>query len=296
MKHTIKTQSLLLTGKRQRNVEKVLWQTKSAWSKSNICLQARSYDLTVCYNLNVQETTSEKEILVQDFIEELRNTVVRSKESKIRQREKLNEDAPAKEPELIPLGALGQRLCNRARHFPLTKCSSWGKGENTSVNQPCPNSWLGKGTALSWKGFKLGTQDHCSACLLVSLPLLYPIISPCNKESTSSLRILWCAVIYWLDKRERGFIYSLGFGARRELFRFPPTDFWKLFSCSGELSSVAQSCPILCDPMNRSTPGLPVHHQLPESTQTHAHRVGDAWAAINRLRGTEPRTILRDEL
>ena len=41
-------------------------------------------------------------------------------------------------------------------------------------------------------------------------------------------------------------------------------------------SSVAQSCPPLCDPMNHSTPGLPVHHQLPEFTQTHVHRVGDA--------------------
>ena len=36
------------------------------------------------------------------------------------------------------------------------------------------------------------------------------------------------------------------------------------------------SCPTLCDPMNCSTPGLPVHHQLPEFTQTHVHRVGDA--------------------
>ena len=43
-----------------------------------------------------------------------------------------------------------------------------------------------------------------------------------------------------------------------------------------QLSSVAQSCPTLCDPMNCSTPGLPVHHQLPESTQTHVHWVGDA--------------------
>ena len=41
-------------------------------------------------------------------------------------------------------------------------------------------------------------------------------------------------------------------------------------------SSVAQSCPTLCDPMNRSMPGLPVHHQLPEFTQTHVHRVSDA--------------------
>ena len=45
---------------------------------------------------------------------------------------------------------------------------------------------------------------------------------------------------------------------------------------SVQFSSVAQSCPTLCDPMNRSTPGLPVHHQLPELTQTHAHWVGDA--------------------
>ena len=38
-----------------------------------------------------------------------------------------------------------------------------------------------------------------------------------------------------------------------------------------QFSSVAQSCPTLCDPMNRSMPGFPVHHQLPESTQTHVH-------------------------
>ena len=42
-------------------------------------------------------------------------------------------------------------------------------------------------------------------------------------------------------------------------------------SYSVQFSSVAQSCPTFCDPMNRSTPGLPVHHQLPEFTQTHVH-------------------------
>ena len=41
-------------------------------------------------------------------------------------------------------------------------------------------------------------------------------------------------------------------------------------------SSVAQSCLTVCDPTNHSTPGLPGHHQLPEFTQTHMHRVGDA--------------------
>ena len=40
---------------------------------------------------------------------------------------------------------------------------------------------------------------------------------------------------------------------------------------SDQIRSVAQSCPTLCDPMNRSMPGLPVHHQLPEFTQTHIH-------------------------
>ena len=45
---------------------------------------------------------------------------------------------------------------------------------------------------------------------------------------------------------------------------------------SVQFSPVAQSCPTLCDPMNSSTPGLPVHHDLPEFTQTHVHQVGDA--------------------
>ena len=45
---------------------------------------------------------------------------------------------------------------------------------------------------------------------------------------------------------------------------------------SVQFSSVAQSCPTLYDPMNRSTPGLPVHHQHPEFTQTHVHQVSDA--------------------
>ena len=54
---------------------------------------------------------------------------------------------------------------------------------------------------------------------------------------------------------------------------------WKTISTaydSLQFSSVAQSCLTLWDPMNRSTPGLPVHHQLPEFTQTHVHRVCDA--------------------
>ena len=57
---------------------------------------------------------------------------------------------------------------------------------------------------------------------------------------------------------------------------------------SVQFSSVAQSSPTLCDPMNRSTPGLPVHHQLPESTQTHVHRVRDAIQPLHPLASPSP--------
>ena len=50
------------------------------------------------------------------------------------------------------------------------------------------------------------------------------------------------------------------------------------------VSSVAPSCPTLCDPMNRSTTALPVHHQLPESIQTHVHRVDDAIQPSHKLK------------
>ena len=55
-----------------------------------------------------------------------------------------------------------------------------------------------------------------------------------------------------------------------------------------QFSSVAQSCLTLCDPMNLSTPGLPVHHQLPEFTQTHAHQVGDAIQPSHPLSSSSP--------
>ena len=55
-----------------------------------------------------------------------------------------------------------------------------------------------------------------------------------------------------------------------------------------QVSSVAQSCPILCDPMNCSTTGLPVHHQLLEFTQTHTHRVGDAIQPSHPLSSPSP--------
>ena len=61
-----------------------------------------------------------------------------------------------------------------------------------------------------------------------------------------------------------------------------------LSKISVQFSSVAQSCPTLCDPTHRSTPDLPVHHQLPEFTQTHVHRVGDAIQPSHPLSSPSP--------
>ena len=63
---------------------------------------------------------------------------------------------------------------------------------------------------------------------------------------------------------------------------------WLFILSSVTFSSVAQLCPTLCDPMNHSTPGLPVHHQLPEFTQTHVHLVGDAIQPSHPLSSPSP--------
>ena len=100
--------------------------------------------------------------------------------------------------------------------------------------------------------------------------------------ATHSSIVAWR--IPWAD--EPGRLQSMGlqrvrhdwailtFTSLCEFTNFPSKSISEIFSQS--VSSVAQSCPTLCDPMNRSTPGLPVYHQLPEFTQTHVHRVGDA--------------------
>ena len=58
--------------------------------------------------------------------------------------------------------------------------------------------------------------------------------------------------------------------------------------CSDSFSSVAQPCPTLCNPMNCSTPSLPVRHQLPEFTQTHVHQVSDAIQPSHPLSSPSP--------
>ena len=63
---------------------------------------------------------------------------------------------------------------------------------------------------------------------------------------------------------------------------------WSGIRCIHQFSSVSQSCPTLCDPMNCSMPGLPVHHQLPEFTQTHVHWISDAIQPSHPLSSPSP--------
>ena len=88
-------------------------------------------------------------------------------------------------------------------------------------------------------------------------------------------------------RSRRGWTEELGrlqsMGVQR--VRYDWTYTWEV---SLQFSSVAQSCPTLCHPMNRSTPGFPVHHQLPESTQTHVHWVGDAIQPSHPLSSLSP--------
>ena len=80
---------------------------------------------------------------------------------------------------------------------------------------------------------------------------------------------------------------SMGFNVCRVRWQMPLLlSHWQ--SLSDQIRSVAQSCPTLCDPMNCNTPGLPVHHQLPEFTQTHVHRVSEAIQPSHPLSSPSP--------
>ena len=75
-----------------------------------------------------------------------------------------------------------------------------------------------------------------------------------------------------------------GGGSPQTVLRITSFSNWKIV----HFSSVAQSCPSICDPMNCSTPGLPVHHQLPESTQTPIHQLNDAIEPSHLMPSTSP--------
>jgi len=80
---------------------------------------------------------------------------------------------------------------------------------------------------------------------------------------------------------------SGGAGIPVKLFQILKDDAVKVLH-TDQIRSVVQLCPTLCDPMNRSTPGLPVHHQLPEFTEIHVHRVSDAIQPSHPLSSPSP--------
>ena len=84
-----------------------------------------------------------------------------------------------------------------------------------------------------------------------------------------------------------GFIFGLSIVFHWSVPYASTTWFWSC-TLTVQFSSVAQSCLTLCDPMDRSTPGIPVHRQLPEFTQTHVHWVGDAIQPFHPLSSPSP--------
>ena len=94
---------------------------------------------------------------------------------------------------------------------------------------------------------------------------------------------LMASYLYWIPSmlEEQQVVFL-------EYIYFPGMALTTLTAIPWPFSSVIQSCPTLCDPMNCSTPGPPVHHQLPEFTQIHVHRVGDAIQASHPLLSPSP--------
>ena len=103
-------------------------------------------------------------------------------------------------------------------------------------------------------------RSLCYVCTGVLVTQLCPILCnpmDCSSPSSSVHGILQARILEWVAiPLSNSLCYTVGL--------------------SVQFTSVSRSCPIPCDPMDQSTPGLPVHHQLPEFTQTHAHWVRDA--------------------
>ena len=123
------------------------------------------------------------------------------------------------------------------------------------------------------------------------LTLCNPIY--CGPPGSSVHGILQTIILEWIAisfsrgssrPRVQNHVSCIGSGfLTTEPIRKPSVKF-----SSVQFSSVAQSCLTLCNPKNRSTPGLPVHHQLPEFTQTHVHRLGDAIQPSHPLSSPSP--------
>ena len=110
--------------------------------------------------------------------------------------------------------------------------------------------------SISWLPHLLHKNNNKGKGLQLTILILIHLFKSClSSQFILEFIYLWCALQTFIEL---------------DIFLFNSLIYFVQFS------SVAQLCPTLCDPMNRSTPGLPVHHHLLEFTQTHIHRVRDA--------------------
>ena len=132
------------------------------------------------------------------------------------------------------------------------------------VNNPIwrwlPKSWFK--VRCKWEL----TKPHTRLCLCLPSG---GELSLALHRMTQEPRAGWVAA-WWMGAHKQG---VQSFFRNLTIINGHPSEGDNRFNCCCCL--IAKSCPTLCDPMNRSTPGLPVYHQLPEFTQTHVHRVGD---------------------
>ena len=130
---------------------------------------------------------------------------------------------------------------------------------------------------FSWDSNNLLVKVKSESEVTGSCPTLCDLID-CSPPGFSIHEILQAGMLEWVT-------ISFSRGSSR------PRDRTQVSRIAGrcfQIRSVAQSCPTICDPMNLSTPGLPVHHQLPEFIQTHIHQVSDAIQPSNPLSSPSP--------
>ena len=135
------------------------------------------------------------------------------------------------------------------------------------------------GVYANWGDFLGGSEGKESACSARDLGLIPALGRSPGEGNSNPLQYsclenpmdieAWWATVHGVSKSQT----QLNNWAYKETVQF---------------SSVAQSCLTVCDPMNCSTPGLPVHHQLPEFTQTHVHRVSGAIQPSHPLLSPSP--------
>ena len=166
------------------------------------------------------------------------------------------------------------------------------KAHHSPVGPCWPSLWrlininaTGKGEKwMSWEGSR--SLLFSGGCLLVLIAFHFQVVGWWHKIQTSfpqfnhvmcdfdickSILLIMKSMLYYAfyTKNVMHFPFSQLTFVSKYIF---------LFSLSSvQFSSVTQSCPTFCNPMNRSTPGLPVHHKLQEFTQTHVHRVSRWW-------------------